>query len=107
MPKPRSRKSSPCPCFQPWTSMILTMSLPPCGKFWTTTVGDRSTTTRPASSMSTTEIPKELRALVDAYESAPPEFHATAYWESYSKEILDTIATMDIRDIHSGKYPIL
>jgi putative sugar O-methyltransferase len=57
--------------------------------------------------MSTTGIPRELRALVDAYESAPREFHATAYWESYSKEILDTIATMDIRDIHSGKYPIL
>lgn len=57
--------------------------------------------------MSTVEIPRELQALVNAYESAPKEFHATAYWESYSKEILDTIATMDIREIHSGKYPIL
>jgi putative sugar O-methyltransferase len=57
--------------------------------------------------MSTMEIPTELRALVAAYEAAPKEFHATAYWASYSKEILDTIATMDMRDIHSGKYPIL
>jgi len=57
--------------------------------------------------MSTQEIPKELRELVAAYESAPKEFHATAYWEGYSKEILDTIATMDMREIHSGKYPIL
>lgn len=57
--------------------------------------------------MSTQEIPNALRALVAAYESAPKEFHATAYWEAYSKEILDTIATMDMREIHSGKYPIL
>jgi putative sugar O-methyltransferase len=52
-------------------------------------------------------IPNELRALIDAYEAAPKEFHATSYWDSYSKEILDTIATMDIGEIHSGKYPIL
>jgi putative sugar O-methyltransferase len=57
--------------------------------------------------MTTPAIPRELSALVSAYESAPQEFHATAYWEAYSKEILDTIANMDIREIHSGKYPIL
>lgn len=52
-------------------------------------------------------IPTELQKLVAAYESAPREFHATTYWESYSKEILDTISTMDMHEIHSGKYPIL
>jgi putative sugar O-methyltransferase len=57
--------------------------------------------------MTTSAIPGDLRALVSAYEAAPKEFHATAYWERYSTEILDTIATMDMQEIHSGKYPIL
>lgn len=52
-------------------------------------------------------VPAALQALLAAYESAPEEFHATTYWKAYSKEILDTIAVMDIRQIHSGKYPIL
>ena len=57
--------------------------------------------------MSSSGVPSELQALLSAYAAAPKEFHATAYWDGYSREILDTIAAMDMRDVHSGKYPIL
>lgn len=48
-----------------------------------------------------------LLDLLDAYQKAPREYHATSYWRSYEKEILDTISTIDIGEIQSGKYPIL
>jgi len=48
-----------------------------------------------------------LLDLLEAYERAPKEFHATSYWRSYEQDILDTIAGIDIGEIQSGKYPIL
>lgn len=52
-------------------------------------------------------IPHKLTALLDAYHAAPSEFHATSYWTPYNSEIVKTIADLDIREIQSGKYPIL
>jgi len=49
----------------------------------------------------------KLLDLLQAYQNAPKEFQATSYWSSYSKDILDTISTMDISEMQSGKYPIL
>lgn len=49
----------------------------------------------------------KLANLLRAYRSAPKEFQATSYWSSYDKDILAAISTLDIRQIQSGKYPIL
>jgi len=57
--------------------------------------------------MGTMDTPRELRALLDAYEAAPKEFHATSYWEPYNRQILDTISQLDMGEIQSGRYPIL
>jgi putative sugar O-methyltransferase len=48
-----------------------------------------------------------LSNLLDAYKKAPKEFFATSYWQSYEKDILDTISKIEIDDLRSGKYPIL
>lgn len=57
--------------------------------------------------MSKQALPEELTELLRAYEAAPPEFHATRYWESYNDEILQAIARVDFTKIQSGEYPIL
>lgn len=48
-----------------------------------------------------------LQKLIEAYESAPPEFQATAYWQTYKKPILDAMENMDLNELRSGRYPIL
>lgn len=50
---------------------------------------------------------ERLSRLLEHYEKAPREFHATSYWQSYEKRILETISDMEIKDIWSGKYPVL
>lgn len=48
-----------------------------------------------------------LRYLLHAYRNAPKEFHVTGYWDSYEKRILDTVYSIDLSQLRSGKYPIL
>jgi hypothetical protein len=48
-----------------------------------------------------------LSNLVKEYRNAPKEFQATSYWDSYENEILDTIPSIDLTQLRSGKYPIL
>lgn len=48
-----------------------------------------------------------LKRLVEQYESAPEEFHATSYWDAYEKSILATIDSIDLSQLRSGKYPVL
>jgi putative sugar O-methyltransferase len=48
-----------------------------------------------------------LSNLVQEYRNAPKEFRATSYWDSYENEILDTIPSVDLSQLRSGKYPIL
>jgi putative sugar O-methyltransferase len=48
-----------------------------------------------------------LDDLLQEYKNAPTEFRATSYWESYEKNILDTIRSIDLNQLRSGKYPIL
>lgn len=49
----------------------------------------------------------KLSNLLEAYRNAPKEFRATSYWHSYEEDILDTISSIDIEQLRSGKYPIL
>ena len=48
-----------------------------------------------------------LSNLIKEYRNAPKEFQATSYWDSYENEILDTIPSIDLTQLRSGKYPIL
>ena len=48
-----------------------------------------------------------LTNLVDGYRCAPKEFQATTYWDAYEREILETIPSIDLRQMRSGRYPIL
>jgi putative sugar O-methyltransferase len=48
-----------------------------------------------------------LNDLLQAYKNAPQEFHATSYWQSYEKDILDTVRSIDLSQLRSGKYRIL
>lgn len=48
-----------------------------------------------------------LKDLIDAYEAAPEEFQATAYWQTYKKPILNALENIDLNELRSGKYPIL
>lgn len=50
---------------------------------------------------------EHLQKLIDAYEAAPAEFQATAYWQAYKKPILDAMDNLDLNELRSGKYPIL
>ncbi len=47
-----------------------------------------------------------LSQLLQAYRQAPPQFHATSYWQSYEEEILQTIAAADLNELRSGRYPV-
>lgn len=49
----------------------------------------------------------KLEDLIQEYRKAPKEFQATSYWGSYEKRILDTISTIDLTQLRSGRYPIL
>ena len=49
----------------------------------------------------------ELSRLLEAYRQAPPEFHATRYWQTYEKPLLEALAAMDFDRMRSGRYPIL
>ena len=49
----------------------------------------------------------KLSALLEAYRAAPQEFHATSYWRSYEDKILKEIQTLDLKQLRSGRYPIL
>lgn len=48
-----------------------------------------------------------LKKLLKAYRESDIAFQATSYWESYEKDITDTISKIDISELRSGKYPIL
>lgn len=50
---------------------------------------------------------QRLSNLLQAYRTAPAEFQATSYWESYEKEILSTLDVLDIERLRSGRYKIL
>lgn len=50
---------------------------------------------------------QKLKNLLKKYKSAPKEFHVTSYWSAYEKSVIDTISTIDINELRSGKYPIL
>jgi len=49
---------------------------------------------------------RRLSNLLEAYRTAPQEFQATSYWESYEKGILATISAMDLDELRSGRYKI-
>ncbi len=49
----------------------------------------------------------KLKELLRRYKSASSEYHATSYWDAYEKTILETIDSMDMNQLRSGKYPIL
>ena len=49
----------------------------------------------------------ELTSLLQAYRAAPPEFHATRYWQTYEKRVLEAIAALEFDELRSGKYPVL
>lgn len=49
----------------------------------------------------------KLKDLLQEYRNASKEFHATSYWDSYEKRILDTVCSIDLSRLRSGKYPIL
>lgn len=48
-----------------------------------------------------------LRALLNDYENASPEFKATQYWKDAQKELNISAATMDRRLIRAGRYDSL
>lgn len=48
-----------------------------------------------------------LKNILQEYRNAPKEFHATSYWDSYEKGLLDTVHSIDLSQLRSGKYPIL
>ncbi len=50
---------------------------------------------------------QRLINLLDAYRQAPAEFQATVYWQTYEREILDTLARLDINQLRSGRYKVL
>lgn len=51
-------------------------------------------------------INDKMKFLLQEYRNAPKEFHATTYWDSYENNILDTISSIDLNQLRSGKYPI-
>lgn len=51
--------------------------------------------------------PERLGRLLQRYKNVPQEYQATSYWGSYEKRILDTIRSLDINQLRSGRYPIL
>jgi putative sugar O-methyltransferase len=48
-----------------------------------------------------------LATLLHEYSIAPTKYQATSYWASYQQRLLDTIETLDVNELRSGKYPIL
>ena len=50
---------------------------------------------------------QRLSNLLQAYRTAPEEFQATSYWESYEKDILATIDALEPEKLRSGRYKIL
>lgn len=48
-----------------------------------------------------------LQKLIEAYENAPAEFQATAYWQTYKKPIMEAMDNLDLNQLRSGQYPIL
>lgn len=48
-----------------------------------------------------------LQRLLQEHRQAPEEFQVTGYWDSYEKQILDTIYSINLNELRSGKYPIL
>ncbi|MCB1101273.1 MAG: putative sugar O-methyltransferase [Kiritimatiellae bacterium] len=48
-----------------------------------------------------------LKPLIKAYDAAPQQYHATAYWQSYEKRLMDQVASIDVNQLRSGRYPIL
>lgn len=50
---------------------------------------------------------ENLKDLLQEYRNAPEEFHMTSYWDSYQERILDTVFSIDLSQLRSGKYPIL
>ncbi len=48
-----------------------------------------------------------LKDLLQEYRNAPKEFHVTSYWESYQRRTIDTVYSIDLSQLRSGKYPIL
>lgn len=50
---------------------------------------------------------QRLSNLLHAYRAAPEEFQATRYWETYEKEILETIEALEPDKLRSGRYKIL
>lgn len=48
-----------------------------------------------------------LRELLEAYENAPREYHATRYWRAYHDRILAAVEALDVDQLRSGRYPIL
>lgn len=57
--------------------------------------------------MKTDNDNQRLSNLLEAYRAAPEEFQATSYWESYEKEILETIDALEPEQLRSGRYKIL
>ncbi|MBE2201689.1 MAG: putative sugar O-methyltransferase [Anaerolinea sp.] len=48
-----------------------------------------------------------LTNLLQAYRNASQEFHATSYWAAYEEQIMETIKSIDLNQLRSGKYPYL
>jgi putative sugar O-methyltransferase len=48
-----------------------------------------------------------MKELLKEYKNSPKEFHVTSYWASYEKRVLETISSIDIEQLRSGKYPVL
>ncbi len=49
----------------------------------------------------------ELSELLRAYGAAPLVYHATSYWSTYEKPVLQVLDSMDMTQMRSGRYPIL
>ena len=49
----------------------------------------------------------KMNNLLQEYKDAPKEFHATSYWASYEERIIDTLCSINLSQLRSGKYPIL
>lgn len=45
--------------------------------------------------------------LLESYRQAPIEYQATAYWQTYEAEILDTLDRLDVDQLRSGRYKVL
>ena len=50
---------------------------------------------------------EKLLNLLHEYRLASGEYQATGYWASYEARLLDTLGSLDVSQLRSGKYPIL